>query len=235
MVEEDLRQLCIHDIYKKPVLKAKEEEEIEEKNKIAKAFPVVAKLQIEYASQYWDYVEKFLDNCPIEGQTAGKIRKGKAFGEECSIKLMKKVGIDHDKIEDCVRNTRKEKLLNEKEHVAWSPRALRINGWRYSGILDVELVNRAICAGFVNKPEECETLFRKRDPFKAYRATMNDSKGVSFLQMFLLLLATVAVMFCSLLLYKRYLSDRMRTTLREEVMLEVQAQMGEYTKMQGNG
>merc|ERR1712226_1624952 len=120
---------------------------------------------------------------------------------------------------------------NEKEHVAWSPRALRINGWRYSGILDVELVNRAICAGFVKKPAECEKLFRKRDPFRAYRASMNDSEGVSFLQMFLLLVATVAVMWCSLLLYKRYLSDRMRTTLREEVMLEVQAQMGEYSKM----
>lgn len=32
---------------------------------------------------------------------------------------------------------------------------------------------------------------------------------------------------------RRYLKKEMRTTLREEVMLEVQAQMGEYAQLRG--
>ena len=33
---------------------------------------------------------------------------------------------------------------------AWSPRAIRINGWRYSGMLEADLVARAVCSGFIH-------------------------------------------------------------------------------------
>lgn len=33
---------------------------------------------------------------------------------------------------------------------AWSPRAIRINGWRYSGMLEADLVVRAVCSGFIH-------------------------------------------------------------------------------------
>lgn len=49
--------------------------------------------------------------------------------------------------QECYAQTRLDKLAKQREDTAWSPRALRINGWRYSGTLDPDLVTRAICAG----------------------------------------------------------------------------------------
>jgi hypothetical protein len=214
VLDEDVRQLCLHELSKVPRTSYKDLQ--------------AGKQMVEYAAKFWDYIERLPDQCPLAASNPQA-----RFGEECSFRLMTEVGVDVPKIQDCVSRTKQQKLQKERDNQAWSPRALRINGWRYSGILDADLVTRAICSGFITQPTECKDIVSARDPFKVYSGDAG-AAGVSFGQMILWLFLTLVVAFGALLLYKRYLKKEMRTTLREEVMLEVQAAMGEYTRMHGN-
>lgn len=210
VLEEDVRQLCIHENTK--VARTNMED-------ISNAAHAV-----EYAAKYWDYIERYLDSCPLDATNPND-----RFGLECSTKVMKQVGIDPEPIIQCAMETNEEKLKLQRKNQAWSPRALRINGWRFSGMLTADLVSRAVCSGFIHQPEECKSLFRPRDVFKPY--VIHADGGVSFGTMLLWLSLTILFGFGCMLLYKRYLKADMRTTLREEVMLEVQAQMGQYGRL----
>ncbi|CAL1159919.1 unnamed protein product, partial [Cladocopium goreaui] len=66
---EDVRQLCIHDRTK---VKRSSLEDL-----------MSGKHLVEYAAKYWDYMEKFLDRCPLDGTGSAK------FGIECSEKVMR--------------------------------------------------------------------------------------------------------------------------------------------------
>merc|ERR1711939_480111 len=132
---------------------------------------------------------------------------------------MEEVGIDVDRIRHCVATTGDAKLESELVNKAWSPRALRVNGWRYKGALEIDLVTRAVCSGFVKQPEECMSLLKPHEPTKEFMGRENDS-GASMG----LLVASVVVFFvfsfCALLLCRRSLEKRMRNQILEEVMLE---------------
>eukprot|EP00930_Biecheleria_cincta_P004028 TRINITY_DN104933_c0_g1_i1.p1 TRINITY_DN104933_c0_g1~~TRINITY_DN104933_c0_g1_i1.p1 ORF type:complete len:495 (+),score=73.25 TRINITY_DN104933_c0_g1_i1:32-1486(+) len=214
VLEENVRQLCIHE--NTQVVRTSLDE-------ISNAQHAVV-----FAAKYWDYMEKYLDSCPLDGTSPEN-----KFGQTCSMKVMRQVGIDPDPIITCASTTMEKKLKQERRNQAWSPRALRINGWRYSGMLNADLVTRAVCSGFVHQPSECETLIKPRDVFKPF--VLHPSEGVSFGTMLLSLVLTILFGFSVMLLYKRYLKKEMRTTLREEVMLEVQAQMGQYSKLSSGG
>lgn len=218
---EDVRQLCIHDHYKvaqkaRPTL-----------GQGKKMMPVM------YAKQYWDYVEKVADRCPIESldERGRELPADKRFGKACSEKLMKQVGIDAAIISECVEKNQIRMLEEQKDFQAWSPRALRINGWRYSGVLDPDLVVRAICAGFIHEPWECDKIIRPRNPFSEYHGAPTAPPGVRWSTFLSVLIVLVSITAVGALLYKRHLKKDVRTVLREEVMLEVQAQMGEYSKL----
>merc|ERR1711920_629980 len=101
------------------------------------------------------------------------------------------------------------------ENTAWSPRALRINGWRYSGILDPDLVTRAVCAGFISQPKECKDLIATRDPFKSYfeQPLTPPSEGVSFGNFMFTLAVMVLLTILGLCMYKRYLQKEMRAQI----------------------
>merc|ERR1712176_1662704 len=144
---------------------------------------------------------------------------------------MSELGVDVPKLQTCVSRDKQKKLQHERENQAWSPRALRINGWRYSGILDADLVTRAICSAFVTQPIECKKLTDPPNPFIPLQPQANSGDGVTFGEFIAWLGGTVVLAFGALLLYRHYLKKDMRTTLREEVMLEVQAQMGAYSQM----
>jgi len=198
VLDEDVRQLCIHEL-----------------NKVVRSSPEhlkAGKPPVEYAEKYWDYMERLLDKCPLDSA-----HPQDRFGELCSESLMRQVGLDVDKVKHCVSTTKEVKLKHEQDNQAWSPRALRINGWRYSGILDADLVTRAICSGFITQPDECKQIFNPLAPYQS----------VSMLQLLVWLGITVALAFAVLMLYKRHLRNR----LKEEVTLEVHAQMSEYSKM----
>jgi len=212
VLDEDVRQMCIHELTKVP---SKQHEGHDH-------------LPVEYAAPFWAYVEKLVDRCPLDGETADS-----KFGLECSKKLMQEVGVDVPKVLECFDNTHDEKLKKQRDHTAWSPRAVRVNGWRYTGMLDADLVTRAVCAGFTKKPKECLDLISSRNPFEKY----NGSAGgdvVSF-QTFLAGLGGVALLACLMMCcYKRTLQSHLKSSVREEVMLEVQAAMSTYNKLHGS-
>lgn len=219
VLEENVRQLCIHERTKVP----RQSNEIVT---MAGAFGA----KPEYSKEFWNYIVRFLDECPLEAKDPTK-----RFGETCSLKVMREVGIQTDPIVQCALTTKDEKLLHERDNPAWSPRALRINGWRYSGIMSAELVVQAVCSGFINQPRECKRLLDDqgtRDYF-AHQLRMV-KKGVTFGEMVTVLLVTALLGFFLMILYKRYLRKEMQNSLREEVMLEVQAQMGEYAQLKGH-
>lgn len=201
VLAEDVRQLCIHEL-----------------TRVARTENPKRTI-VEYAEKFWDYVERLAEYCPLQSNDPTY-----QFGPECSHALMKHVGIDVEKIDKCTVETKEKKLHAERDNKAWSPRALRINGWRYSGTLDAELVTRAICAGFVKPPDVCEHITAPVNPFKDEVPV----SGVS-LKAFMAVISVVAFLTMVIMwLYKRFLTKQVHSQLREEVMLEVQHQMDSY-------
>jgi hypothetical protein len=209
VIEEDIRQLCIHETTKVKHINLDDSG--------------AGHALVEYAEPFWHYLEAFADSCPLDADSPDT-----RFGKACSERLMTSIGIDIDKVKKCVRESSDEKLRHERENIAWSPRALRINGWRYSGTLDADLVTRAVCAGFVKQPDACASLVEPVNPFKNDKPPEN-GVGLGTFAMALFLVAGVTL--AGLLLYKRSLTRHIHTTLREEVMLEVQAQMDTYKQL----
>jgi len=216
VLEEDIRQLCIHEVTKVKRINLDDS--------------AAGHAMVEYAEQFWHYVETLPDSCPLAGPDGSELPPDDRFGSACSERLMSSIGIDIDKVKRCVRRTSNEKLTHERENIAWSPRALRINGWRYSGSLESDLVTRAICAGFVKQPDVCASLVEPVDPFK-YDVPAEGPPGVGLGTFVMALLAVAGITLAGLLLYKRSLTRHIHTTLREEVMLEVQAQMDTYKQL----
>lgn len=211
VLQESVRQLCIHEVHKVY-------------HETTFSYKDMLPWGVSFSAKFWDYVEKFAETCPLDGKSADS-----RFGTQCSVKLMNQVGVDVARVDSCARANSTIYLQRERDNPAWSTRALRINGWRYSGILDADLITKAICSGFVEVPVECKVLNKARDPFVHYAP-----QGVSFKELIGWLLGLSAVMGVLMLCYRRYLRTEMQRALREEVMLEVQAQMGEYTKMSGS-
>lgn len=217
-LEEDVRQLCIHELTK--VARTDFDRPFASDDKGTSG---MAANTVEYAAKYWDYIEKMLEACPLDADT-----EAKRFGKECSERLMQTVGIDVAKVNQCISSTADAKLKQQRTDAAWSPRALRINGWRYSGTLDADLVTRAICAGFVKQPAACTDLVEPVNPFHDMKKPQ-DGVGLST---FVIALVVVAAFTCGgLLFYKRSMTKNIHHALREEVMLEVQAQMDTYRQM----
>jgi len=205
VLEEDVRQLCIHETYKK----------------------VSSDGRVQFSKEFWSYIEQLGEACPLDGDS-----EQNGFGFKCSVNLMRKVGINTDTIEECASRSNEAKLKDQREHPAWSPRALRINGWRYTGMLDPDLVTRAICSGFITVPNECNELLKPRNPYEDMHGT-EVKGGVTFGEMLSWIGITLLVAFGALLLYKRYLKKEMRVSMREEVYIEVEREMAKYRQMQG--
>lgn len=214
VLEEDVRQLCIHELERVPRSR-------QGPNGMA---PIVF-----YAEKWWDYVRKLPRNCPIDGTD-----EGSRFGKVCSEKLIVALGMDLNAVQKCIMLHAEDKLESERINKAWSPRALRINGWRYKGMLEADLVTRAVCSGFTTKPPECEKLLKPRDPTIKYKETLKHD-GVSFKTLLYTGGAVIVVIALSACLYKRFIEKKMRTQIQEEVMLEVHNQMASYKQLASSG
>ena len=153
VVQEDARQLCIWHATA-----------VSETNtKTSKT--------VNYSPLYWQYVSLFNERChpSRNGDHVGD------FNSECSTRTMSHVGIDVEKVEWCVANMKPPQcrdggyakgrpecsvnlLEDQAAHQAWSPHALRINGWRYSGPLEASVVLKTICQGFSCVPDICNDV-----------------------------------------------------------------------------
>jgi hypothetical protein len=245
VLEEDVRQLCIHETHAVPL---KFREEIAEKayeaaeaaaeeeseaaaDKRKKAWEKLSEASISYSGPFWDYVSQFPDKCKLNAK-----EEANRFGFTCSENLMKELGMDTQKISRCIMETRDTKLKDQRDHAAWSPRALRINGWRYSGMLEPDLITRAVCSAFVIKPIECETMIGKRDHFGEYKGgnvglLEEQVSGGEFISGLVAVLGLTALAFCC---YRQAMKASLQNQVREEVMLEVQSAMAQYNRMQGH-
>jgi hypothetical protein len=213
VLEEDVRQLCIHELTKVPRTSLDDLR--------------AGKAMVEYAQKYWDYVKLFADNCPVNGATPET-----RFGTPCAELMMPRAGLSVPEVQKCIASSKDAKLKEQRENSAWSPRALRINGWRYSGMMEADLVTRAICSGFVSQPDECKTLLAPRNPFEKYMRGMQVPGGVSLVTVLISFLVFSVLCLGALILYKRSLQLRLTKQVREEVMIEVQTQMAEYSRLQ---
>jgi len=210
VLEEDVRQLCIHELTRVPR---------------SRDTSVGAKGVVFYAEKWWDYVSVLKDKCPIDATDPAK-----RFGTECAEQLMKSLHIDVPSVQTCIATTATQKLESERINKAWSPRALRVNGWRYNGMLEADLVTRAVCSGFTKKPAECETLLAPRDPTIKYKGAPPES-GVTFKTLAGTGAAIIIFVSLAACFYKRFIEKRMRTQIQEEVMLEVHNQMASYKQL----
>merc|ERR1712032_255099 len=119
---------------------------------------------------------------------------------------------DAKKVEECMTATKDRKLKEERENTAWSPRALRINGWRYSGMMDADLVTRAVCSGFITAPSECKDLLSTPQTFRG----MAVQTGVTRSLVLGSLLSIAALFFCIVRVYRGYLQKTMSMDVREQ-------------------
>lgn len=235
VLDENVRQLCIHDLTKVPMASRQEAADAavkaaEESSKSGNVRGSGSKTTaVLFSEPYWNYVEKISDRCPVDG-----LAEESKFGYTCSKKLMTELGIDTMRVDKCVMETKSEKLKDQRDHQAWSPKALRINGWRYTGMLDADLATRAVCAGFVNKPAECEELIKARDPSGQFGAEGAIEDGVSFNTFLLGLGGIVAFSSVTFMCFKGSLKDQVQSSVREEVTLEVQSAMAQYNRLHNN-
>eukprot|EP00746_Dinoflagellata_sp_MGD_P164439 gnl/MRDRNA2_/MRDRNA2_93065_c0_seq1.p1 gnl/MRDRNA2_/MRDRNA2_93065_c0~~gnl/MRDRNA2_/MRDRNA2_93065_c0_seq1.p1 ORF type:complete len:517 (+),score=84.73 gnl/MRDRNA2_/MRDRNA2_93065_c0_seq1:94-1551(+) len=206
VLREDVRQLCILETTGELV-----NEQVNPKTR-------------GYHYSWWDYVTEFNTRCPVHG-----LDENSRFGDACAQKVLGGIrGIDREKIERCIATRTDAMLEHERTNIAWSPHAIRINGWRYKGQLDPDLATRALCSGFVVKPKECESLLEARQNIETKEII---SVGVSFGTFAAFLLLLVILLLVVLLLYRRFLSKQVHGVMREEVMLEVAKEMESYLKL----
>lgn len=184
-----------------------------------------------YSKNFWEYVVRRRGECPLAGTDPRH-----TFGESCSYGLMEELGVDLHAIKRCTRERADLYLDAEVENVAWSPQALRLNGWRYTGALDPEAVLKTICSGFKVMPEECK--FLENGGWKAAAHVVLSAvfhtglDQVSFGTLLASMAVLVGLVALSFYLYRRYMTKSVRKALREEVMLEVQSQMADYSMLE---
>lgn len=208
VVHEDVRELCLYHV-------------------TAQQNPLMDPAQkgATYSEGFWEYVVRRRAECPLAGKDPSN-----RFGTACAGRVMAELGIDVKAVNDCITQ-KGEKLLDaEVENVAWSPQALRLNGWRYNGPLDRKSVLKAICSGFRKQPLECKELLHPSSLWiAAFFRGASRRHGISFQSLFWSMAFMVACLGMTFYLYKRYMTKSVRKVLREEVMLEVQSQMADYS------
>jgi len=176
-----------------------------------------------YSVRFWEYLTAFQERCPVA--KSAELAPAKRFGAECAEKVMKSLGLPKDKIDTCMLMTGDQKLSEQRSQRAWSPRAVRINGWRYSGSIEADTVTRAMCAGFREQPHECQKLTERS------RLADVEEGGLSFFTFLLIIAAILGAAFLLLMGYRRVLAAYVRSSIREEVMLEVKHQMTDYAQL----
>jgi len=203
VLDEAVRQLCIH-----------------EQTKVVRAPGV----KVDYAGKWWDYVSLLPDICPVDGET-----EDNRFGNICAEKVMQKVRLDPTTVNSCIMQTKTEKLRTQRDNKGWSPDALRINGWRYMGTLDSDLVTQAVCTAFIVPAPECDIIVKERNPFDTTSHVVE--KGIKPIVVIITLVVIVGLGFCALIFYKRAMMEQITSQVRDEVTLEMHSQMGQYSQL----
>ena len=189
--------------------------------------------EVSYSVDYWNYMGQFYESCHPSMNTHVT-----SFTDSCAEKVMTNIGINIDHVDWCMSNMKPVKcrdspsgpecassfnlLEDQAAHQAWSPHALRINGWRYSGPLEASVVLKTICQGFSSVPSIC---------YDIHLIGHHDFRGISVGMAWFLVVSMLITVGVAFWLYRRNLTKSLRTLMREEVMLEVRSQMADYAML----
>lgn len=184
-----------------------------------------------FSSFWWDYVSQIYSKCPFE-EANRQLRFG---SKTCSYKVMNSMSLNLDVIDACVRHYGENYLEESASQSAWSEEALRINGWRYQGALDPESVLKAVCSGYSVKPPACEELIHGGMRKAVHMLKHKVASGLSKNAFGLLMGAICILSVINCYLYRRHITKLVKKQMAEEVMLEVQSQMADYSKMEEDG
>jgi hypothetical protein len=204
VLEESVRQLCI--------LEKTRQEDPSGKSKAL------------YSILYWKYLAKFQADCPVKGPADDPARR---FGKDCADGVRNALlsSSQNKEVDSCLSMNALKYLDEHRGHVAWSSRAVRINGWRYMGQIDADAITRAICSGYVDEPSACSSL-------RLHRFTFEDQSSTMTFGTFITVVALIVLgAFAGLACYRRVLTAYVRSSIREEVMLEVKHQMTDYAPL----
>lgn len=182
-----------------------------------------------FSQEWWEYVSTIDDYCPFDA-----VERPRRFGSKsCSFQRMESLGINIAQMDSCVRLNSGGYLQESAHEGAWSEQALRINGWRYKGPLDAEVLLKAICSAYATPLMACTELqsgwFRRTIHLFKHRVT----KGLNETTFILMISGICVLSVINCFLYRRYIAKLVKRSMREEVMLEVQSQMTEYAKLDG--
>jgi hypothetical protein len=210
VAEEAVRLWCIRDVYGKPD-------------------PTNSNNRAIFAPEWWSYVTKFHQRCKIGVQITDEKKR---FGPVCAKIVAAEVGLSEPQIEKCIAEQYATILETQERDRAWSPTALRINGWRYSGPHDSEVVTRAICSGYVIRPAACNQL-ASHIPVagSTVSETVEESQRTSFATTLFVLLASLGLLAVALHCHRRNMVRDVRSLYQADVRTEVKSHMGQYTSL----
>merc|ERR1712085_217752 len=129
--------------------------------------------------------------------------------------------IDVEKVKTCLVETMDDKLKQQKNNLAWSKYAVRINGWRFAGSIEPDGITRAICSAYLTPVKECDSLVRAHSKL----GELGGGGGLTFSSFVFLIFVALGGVGVGMVVYKKFFFARyIQRALREEVMLEVQSQ-----------
>jgi len=210
VVNEDLRRLCLVNM------------SAQQQREDADAW---------HGEVFWDYTEQFSKTCSLKvnNRTTNETR----FGYACSAAVMAKVGIPVEQVNDCINQTFATRLDEQLFSVAWSPQALRVNGWRYTGQLDPKQVLQEVCSSFPERPKQCKDLLDTATlSVKAVKKIVRRARRRNLGSVLAIAAVAMVALSFAISAYRRHMNSTLRKAVREEVMLEVQAQVADYVTME---
>ncbi|KYK65560.1 PA domain protein [Toxoplasma gondii TgCatPRC2] len=212
VVEEALREACLYQITATS----------------AKDLP-----DSEFSKEFWQYHMLMADpqkGCFFNGEGRHE------WGESCSMRLMSEILSSGQMklLKECIDGPQGRQLLDvSKSNRTWGPIALRVNGARFSGNLDVETAMRVICASTKDpntdryRAPECEKLMI--EVHKEEAPWLRDAPDWQNFFLVLLFLGIIAA--CAVALYYRVAKQRLLQEVRREVNAEIQQQIQQYYEM----
>eukprot|EP00922_Rhytidocystis_sp_ex-Travisia-forbesii_P055015 GHVS01081486.1.p1 GENE.GHVS01081486.1~~GHVS01081486.1.p1 ORF type:complete len:550 (-),score=95.56 GHVS01081486.1:462-2060(-) len=212
IVMESLRQLCL------------------ERVTTVKGVPVQ---NAEYSEKYWLYQQRFWSDTPGVGCQFRLLTQGL---EECSRYVVSELLTydEHNKWEACMTGKEGLELLREsKRNKAWSIFGVQINGARISGRMEPEVVVSAICTGSRHpvtaqfRAPVCESIFAEVEAIETLFLPNIRWSSIVIVVTFMLVIFGLC-----LYMYKKRVQDRYASSIRDEVMLEVRAQLRDYYNLE---
>merc|ERR1719247_3278063 len=174
---------------------------------------------------WWDYAQRFHRECKLDGST-----EATRFGPTCAKAVGRKASINEDLIADCIKTDATYILEAQVRNHAWSPTALRINGWRYSGPHEAPVVAKAICSGYVVRPAACEKIASAHVP-----GVQNEivEGGASAWSLVGSVMFALGLLLTGLHCHRRNMLNEVRSLYQLDVRSEVKSSMSAYSQLRG--